>query len=255
LGKAVSGEANAGGSDNRYGYGLFTLYTADPVASSCDVAGGRIERVARNAGGFACTLRGPPNAFKEGSPEAEVPFTVFDDPVNGVAKLAIQGQEMLLREGEWSDWVSVRFGLCPVLANAAGICRFYLKRVQPYLVLYVSPPNIDPRVVFMVRDIAAVIASQAKMPGGRDGVPAEVLSECFEVHVAAVRRWLAGRPRMRVLYCAHYEVLRQPVTAAARVADFVGADLDAAAMARVVAPPRARYRHMPLGLVGPPEFD
>jgi hypothetical protein len=96
------------------------------------------------------------------------------------------------------------------------------------------PQDRDYRVVFMVRDIAAVIASQAKMPGGRDGVPAEVLCESFEVHVAAMRRWLAGQPRMCVLSCAYGDVLARPLAAAQRVAGFLAMRLDARAMAAAV---------------------
>jgi predicted AlkP superfamily phosphohydrolase/phosphomutase len=51
---------------------------------------------------------------------------------------------VLLKEGEWSDWVPVSFEMIPYLGTAHGVCRVYLKRCRPDLVLYVSPINIDP---------------------------------------------------------------------------------------------------------------
>jgi len=72
------------------------------------------------------------------------PFTVHRDPEHHTAKISIQGTELLLREGEWSDWVEVSFDMIAGL-DASGICLFYLKEVHPHFKLYVSPVNIDPR--------------------------------------------------------------------------------------------------------------
>src|SRR5437660_7882423 len=89
-------------------------------------------------------LIGPDNTFRKGSPPATELFSVAVDPLESVAKFAVQGQEFLLREGEWSDWVRVEFQLIPVFGNVKGMCRFYLKQAHPRFQLYVSPMNIDP---------------------------------------------------------------------------------------------------------------
>ena len=66
------------------------------------------------------------------------------DPLESVVRIAVQGQEFVLREGEWSDWVRVEFQLIPFFGSVKGMCRFYLKQAHPRFQLYVSPINIDP---------------------------------------------------------------------------------------------------------------
>ena len=58
-------------------------------------------------------------------------------------KLVVGDEERLLRVGEWSDWVPVELKLLP-FEKLAGECRFYLKQLDPYFELYVSPINFDP---------------------------------------------------------------------------------------------------------------
>ena len=87
---------------------------------------------------------GPDNTFRKGSPPSTEPFSVAIDPLESVAKIAVQGQEFVLREGEWSDWIRVEFQLLPFFGNVKGMCRFYLKQTHPRFQLYVSPINIDP---------------------------------------------------------------------------------------------------------------
>jgi predicted AlkP superfamily phosphohydrolase/phosphomutase len=55
----------------------------------------------------------------------------------------LDGQELLLNEGEWSPWVRLSFAMIPGV-SVSGICRLYLKQVHPHFALYVSPIEIDP---------------------------------------------------------------------------------------------------------------
>jgi predicted AlkP superfamily phosphohydrolase/phosphomutase len=131
-------------------YGTFTYYTADGAFPALqgmprrEVAGGTIERTTLNSGVARCVLRGPVNHLRADARPAEIPFTVFVDGLNGLAKIVVQNQEFILKEGEWSPWITVRFSLVSHLAGAPGICRFYLKEARRSLGLYVSPVNIDP---------------------------------------------------------------------------------------------------------------
>ena len=38
-------------------------------------------------------------------PEMEVDFQIDLDPENPVARFSVPGQDFILREGEWSDWM------------------------------------------------------------------------------------------------------------------------------------------------------
>jgi predicted AlkP superfamily phosphohydrolase/phosphomutase len=126
------------------GYGQFTYFTDDPKGRTHDVPGGRIVHVEPKEGRVECALPGPENSFTTDARSTEIPFTVYLDPDRPLAKIAIQDEAFVLAEGEWSEWIVVRFSLLPYVVDAAGICRFYLKRAQDGFALYVSPVNIDP---------------------------------------------------------------------------------------------------------------
>jgi len=125
-------------------YGTFAFYTDVPPAGAERISGGRVYPVRVAEFRVAAQLVGPYNTFRRGEPPATVDFAVWLDPTEAVAKLAVQEQEFVLREGEWSDWVVVEFTLIPHLETVSGICKFYLKQVRPVFQLYVSPINIDP---------------------------------------------------------------------------------------------------------------
>lgn len=131
-----------GTPDIRGTYGTFSFYTTKPVEEG-KVTSGEIYHVDKKGQEIRSTLIGPSNLFKKEAPAVETEFTVKVDPTNPVAKFVVQDQEIILKEGEWSDWIRVEFKLAP-FSKVVGICRFYLKQVHPEFELYVSPMNIDP---------------------------------------------------------------------------------------------------------------
>ena len=136
--------AGLGAPDLRGTYGEFSYYTDVPPKGSRSISGGAVYRVVVSDGHVRARLIGPANTLREGSPDTSADFDVWVDPQHRVAKIALQGQEVLLRQGEWSDWLSVRFEMMPHVRSAAGICRFYLKEVSPHFKIYVTPINVDP---------------------------------------------------------------------------------------------------------------
>jgi len=140
-GETLSG---MGTPDLRGTYGTFSFYTDDPTAMLGAVEGGQVIPVQVENSRVVASLIGPDNTFRKGSPAATERFSVSVDPLEPVAKIAVQGKEFVLREGEWSDWVRVEFQLIPFFGNVKGMCRFYLKQVHPRFQLYVSPINVDP---------------------------------------------------------------------------------------------------------------
>ena len=140
-GKTLSG---MGTPDLRGTYGTFTFYTDDPTAAAGAVEGGEIVQIEVKNNRVTTNLVGPDNTFLKNSPPSTEPFTVDVDPLEPVARIEVQEQKFVLKEGEWTDWVPVEFHLMPVVGNVKGICRFYLKQAHPRFQLYVSPINIDP---------------------------------------------------------------------------------------------------------------
>ncbi len=140
-GETLSG---MGTPDLRGTYGTFSFYTDDPTAVAGAVEGGQVIPVQVENSQVISKLIGPDNSFRKSSPAATEPFSVAVDPLESVARIAVQGHEFVLREGEWSNWVKIEFQLIPFFGNVKGMCRFYLKQAHPRFQLYVSPINIDP---------------------------------------------------------------------------------------------------------------
>jgi len=130
--------------DIKGSYGIFNYYTNEATSVIQEAGGGgRVHDVFVVGNRVEAELPGPVNTFRTDAPEATVPFRVFIDPSNAAAKVAIQGREFVLKAGEWSGWIPVRFPLIPT-QSVHGICLFYLKEVRPKFKLYVSPVHIDP---------------------------------------------------------------------------------------------------------------
>ncbi len=125
-------------------YGVFTYYTDALDAYSHEVPGGRIERVVVRDHVVESLIPGPANPLDTRQASCNLPLHVFLDPARPTARIRVQDADFILREGEWSDWLRLRFDLLRPLVTVSGICRFYLKRARNDFQLYVSPINIDP---------------------------------------------------------------------------------------------------------------
>jgi Uncharacterized conserved protein len=127
-GKTLSG---MGTPDLRGSYGTFSFYTDDPAAAIGATEGGEVLQVEVKDNRVTTNLIGPDNSFRKNSPPATEPFTVDVDPLESVARINVQNQQFVLKEGEWSGWIPVEFQLMPLIGNVKGICRFYLKQTHP----------------------------------------------------------------------------------------------------------------------------
>ena len=134
-----------GAPDIRGSYGEFSYYTEAPVKNAKDISGGEVLKVAAREGLIKTRIRGPKNSLQKGEPDTYADFEIWLDRGHKLAKISLQGQEMLLKQGEWSEWLSVNFEMVPHVKSVSGICRFYLKEVAPHLKLYATPVNIDPK--------------------------------------------------------------------------------------------------------------
>jgi predicted AlkP superfamily phosphohydrolase/phosphomutase len=142
---AASRELSGMGTPDILGtYGTFSFYTSAAASGGAhDVSGGAIYPVGVEGGVVHATLHGPDNPFLRESTKIEAPFTVHVDATRQFVKLVVGDEVRLLRVGEWSDWVPLRFDLIPT-QHLDAECRFFLKQLAPSFELYVSPLNIDP---------------------------------------------------------------------------------------------------------------
>jgi len=148
--------------------GTYAFYTNRPPTNYRDATGGKIFPTDVVGGVAKNRLYGPPNDFIDyerierrtgrrvayQDRKASIPFTVYVDEENPVAKIVIDGQEIFLQAGEFSPWTEVSFSLLPTpgfirwlwhdLVSVKGMVRFYLISAQPEFSLYITPVQISP---------------------------------------------------------------------------------------------------------------
>ncbi len=101
------------------------------------------------------------------------------------------------------------------------------------------PRDHHYRVILMRRPLDAVMASQRAMlvRAGREAPDDDArLARAFEAQLAELERWLDAEPAFRWLPVDAPALIRDPLPTARAIADFLGLDLDVAAMARAVDP-------------------
>jgi len=114
------------------------------------------------------------------------------------------------------------------------------------MLLYELPADYEYRVVFMLRDMDEILASQNEMlkrrgTAGTDAGDA-AMRQHLEAHLKKVQAWIAAQKNFRVLFCDHRELLRAPAEQARRVAEFLGGSLNEQTMVQAVDPALHRNR-------------
>jgi predicted AlkP superfamily phosphohydrolase/phosphomutase len=136
--------AGMGTPDMTGSFGTFSFFTDDPSENRDKVPGGQIVTVGLRNGRTNLTIPGPPNQMRRDHQATSVALTVSVDFSEQTARFDIQGNQFILRQGEWSEWVRAEYPLIPHVNSVRGIFRVYLQQAHPYLRVYVSPVNIDP---------------------------------------------------------------------------------------------------------------
>jgi len=98
--------------------------------------------IERNGKGYHSYVPGPDDPVAAGK-EMRIDFAIHPDLVQKTAKIEVEDESFTLKVGDYSDWIPVKFKSSMGL-SARGICRFYLKELEPELGVYVTPVNIDP---------------------------------------------------------------------------------------------------------------
>ncbi len=151
--KVLSG---MGTVDMRGGYGTYTLIADRPVAA--DDPKGDIQLVSvqdfdldGTPDTLEATIKGPPDLFRLRPGEIPGPgdylatrVTVHVDPEFDTAVVKVGTETVLLREGEWSDWIELRFDALPWgLMPLHGAVRLFAMELRPEFKLYASAVNFS----------------------------------------------------------------------------------------------------------------
>ena len=129
-------------------YGTYQHYAEDGPVRTKEEPGGQRSMLFFENEAAKAFLTGPQDSFLETPVPIKVEFKVYRDVESKTAVIKIQNHTIILKEGQWSNWLPIDFRLslpAPIPdEHIAGICRFYLQEVSPNFRLYVTPINIDP---------------------------------------------------------------------------------------------------------------
>ncbi len=127
-------------------YGTYFLYTSDEREAQADLPGARVYYAYFNDyDEMETEIEGPQNPLKEEEEPLTVPFKVYLDRGSRAVRIDIQGNEILLKEGELSPWVEIKFEVVKGIQGITAMVRFLLLNAGEKFRLYISPLCIDPR--------------------------------------------------------------------------------------------------------------
>jgi predicted AlkP superfamily phosphohydrolase/phosphomutase len=136
-GRMLSG---MGVPDVRGGLGTSTFYTSAEGVRALESE--TVVRLERKGEGFRTHLIGPRNT-KTGD-DARFELTISVEASAGRVTIRSEGQPsgLEVRQGEWSDWLKVKFKM-GLLQSVSALVRFHLVSLEPVFELYASPVNFD----------------------------------------------------------------------------------------------------------------
>ncbi|MCG2815890.1 MAG: alkaline phosphatase family protein [Candidatus Aminicenantes bacterium] len=122
--------------------GTFSFYTTD-IAKLEKHEGGVIFPVKRNGDTIETYISGPVNTLLKEEKELRLPLTITIHPDKEEAAVNLDGQNISLKPGVFSDWIRISFK-AGLGMKIRAICRLYISRIAPEFEMYLTPLNIDP---------------------------------------------------------------------------------------------------------------
>ena len=126
------------------------------------------------------------------------------------------------------EWEEIKqIGKKPDLLDGEGMDKKVIKSIS--MLLPKMPAKHDYKVIFMVRPIEEVVASQAKMierlESGGSQLEERDLVRGLTNHRDETRRWLKNASHMEVLEVDYPTLVQSPGELLPRIAEFLGPDL------------------------------
>ena len=131
------------------------MYTTDLLEEESTETGGTRFPLRFDGGVAESVVRGPRNftvsVTESEQPEVEIP--VRFRRIGERLEIETSGQLATLAAGEWSDFVSVRFPLNPLI-SLSGLVRFRVLALEPNVTVYMEPINFDPEQLPPIVDLS-----------------------------------------------------------------------------------------------------
>jgi predicted AlkP superfamily phosphohydrolase/phosphomutase len=137
-GRILSG---MGVPDVRGGLGTSTFYSSAPGVEARESE--NVVQLSVHGDAVRTHLIGP--RHPKGGADTQLDISIEIDGRGRRVTIRSDGEPRALevREGEWSDWLRVKFKL-GMLQSVRGMVRFHLVSLEPRVELYASPVNFDP---------------------------------------------------------------------------------------------------------------
>ncbi|MBM3241294.1 phosphodiesterase [Candidatus Poribacteria bacterium] len=136
-GRMLSG---LGVPDIKGNLGRYAFYTTKKVSGQKK---GEIVKVSFNENKTETQITGPTVAKIGRATESEIPITIHIERAKSKITISIGDRDYEVQEGGWSAWIHLNFDV-GMRRNIAGICRFYLTKIQPDFELYMTPIQVSP---------------------------------------------------------------------------------------------------------------
>lgn len=126
-----------------------------------------------------------------------------------------------------------------------------IKIVSPLLFHLKTEGDYRYKIIFMRRDLDEVLASQRKMADRlkreEDKLEDEKLKQHYIKHLGEIEEWMDNRENIEVVYVDYTDVIKDPLTIAEGICEFLDMDLDTKKMAQVVSDSLYRQRYKETG--------
>ncbi|GEM_PF-279767 len=110
-----------------------------------------------------------------------------------------------------------------------------VKIVSPILRHLKLDNGLKYKIIFMLRDVDEILASQRKMAeriaGVADGIKDNILKQNYTRHLEEIQTWLEKEEDVEVMYVNYRDVLSNPLSAAADICRFLDINLNTSQMA------------------------
>ncbi len=110
-----------------------------------------------------------------------------------------------------------------------------VKIVSPILQHLRLDKNLRYKIIFMLRDIEEILASQRKMADrlvqGLDSIKDNILRQNYSRHLEEIQAWLEKKEGIEVMYVNYRDALTDPFSTAADICRFLDIRLDTRRMA------------------------
>ena len=198
--------AGMGTPDLEGTFGTFTFYTDDPFEKGGEVSGGRIVPVTMANHRVVLPVEGPANTLRRDHRATQLDLIADVDEDALAARFRVGDQVFVLKQGEWSPWIHVRFPLLGDIAGASAMFRLYVQQLNPAIRIYRSPLNIDPA------DPALPVAAPASFGRELAGRTGSFYTQGIEEDTAALRQGVFDLPE----YLAQSRIVSEEHTALLR---------------------------------------